>query len=133
MFIKNLSQQWPAYEKWNWDYFNELLFKRNNIEELVILCLKTLYKYYRIDDLVKVFEEAIPEKRSYTNLYNSLIFKAISSSNPFKVGVLSLFNKNIRISKAKVHEDLNYVIGTFFNIRIERGNNVFKYLNIFFT
>jgi hypothetical protein len=25
LVIKNLSRQWPAYEKWNWDYFNALL------------------------------------------------------------------------------------------------------------
>ena len=22
--IKNLSKQWPAYTKWNWDYFKEI-------------------------------------------------------------------------------------------------------------
>lgn len=25
LIIKNLAKQWPAYEKWNWDYFKELV------------------------------------------------------------------------------------------------------------
>jgi len=25
LVIKNLSRQWPALQKWNWDYFNELI------------------------------------------------------------------------------------------------------------
>ena len=29
--IRNLAKQWPAYTKWNWDYFEEIVGNQKEI------------------------------------------------------------------------------------------------------
>lgn len=116
----------------NEDYFDGLLLEKNEIEKVLIVYLKTLYEYYNIDDLIILFKNAIPEKRSYTNLYNSLIYKAISNNTPFKAAMLELFSKGVKMTKEKVYDNLNYILNTFFKMEIKSTNNIVKYLNIFY-
>ena len=50
--IKNLAKQWPAYSKWNWDYFKKLVGDTyighvkgslNDVPECHILCWTSIY------------------------------------------------------------------------------------------
>jgi len=62
LIIKNLSKQWPAYEKWNWRYFKELVGNQqvalyNNVKSDAYTPINTADDYKTFGEYIDMISE----------------------------------------------------------------------------
>jgi hypothetical protein len=62
LVIKNLAKQWPAYTKWNWDYFIDMVGDKevgvyNNIKSDAYTPINTADAYMKFGDYLKKVKE----------------------------------------------------------------------------
>ncbi len=62
LIIKNLSKQWPAYEKWNWNYFKELVGNQqvalyNNVKSDAYTPINTADDYKTFGEYIDMISE----------------------------------------------------------------------------
>ena len=75
LVIKGLAKQWPAYEKWNWDYFIDLVGEKevgvyNNIKSDAYTPINTADEYMKFGDYLKQVKNGPLELRIF--LFNIL-------------------------------------------------------------
>lgn len=62
LVIKNLAKQWPAYDKWNWDYFKELVGNKevglyNNIKSDAYTPINTADDYKTFGEYIDMIKQ----------------------------------------------------------------------------
>lgn len=62
IIIKNVSKKWPAYNKWNWDYFNELVGNQkvalyNNIKSDAYTPINTADDYKTFGEYIEMIRK----------------------------------------------------------------------------
>lgn len=62
LVIKNLAKQWPAYHKWNWDYFKELVGDKkvglyNNIKSDAYTPINTADDYKTFGEYIDMIKQ----------------------------------------------------------------------------
>lgn len=62
LVIRNLAKSWPAYEKWNWDYFKELVGHQqvglyNNVKSDAYTPINTADDYKTIGEYIDMIKE----------------------------------------------------------------------------
>jgi len=70
LVITNLSKQWPAYQKWNWDYFKSIVGKvevglYNNIKSDAYTPINTADDYMKFGDYIDMIRKGPAEWRIF--------------------------------------------------------------------
>jgi len=73
--------------------------------------IKAHYQYYDITFLTKVLSDiALENKKSYRNLNNALIFRALEDNHPFKAQVFQDFKIGIKYSSKEIADILGTIV-----------------------
>jgi len=93
------------------EYLDDKIRNSKRREEEFYKRIKAHYQYYDITFLTKaLYDIALENKKSYRNLNNTLVFRALEDNHPFKAQIFQDFNKGVKYSSKEIADILGLIV-----------------------